>query len=73
MQLFDLEKDPHEFRDVARRPQCAKVVQDLSRRLYAWMLEVDDPILKGPLATPYYQAAMEDFRKSRPDAAGERK
>ncbi len=63
VQLFDLHEDPHEFQDVASRPEYAAVVNDLSRRLYAWMQEVDDPLLAGPIATPYYRQSIEAFRR----------
>ena len=63
VQLFDLQEDPDEFRDVAAEARYAAVVKDLSRQLHGWMQQVDDPILKGPIATPYYQRSMEDFRE----------
>ena len=66
VQLFDLKEDPNEFNDIARDPARADIVRDLSQRLWAWMEEVGDPILEGPLVTPYYTAAMEDFRKFAP-------
>ncbi len=62
VQLFDLQKDPDEFHDVARQPEYAPVVKELSQKLHAWMKEVDDPLLQGPIATPYYQRSIEAFR-----------
>jgi N-sulfoglucosamine sulfohydrolase len=69
VQLFDLKKDPNEGNDLAAFPKYASIVRDLSDRLWRWMEDVDDPILDGPLVTPYYKEAMEDyhrFRYSRP-------
>lgn len=63
VQLFDLKTDPHERNDLARSPEHAEIVRDLSDRLWRWMEEVGDPILKGPLVTPYYEKAMEDYRR----------
>ncbi len=63
VQLFDLRNDPNEFNDVAADPKYAEVVKDLSKRLYAWMKEVDDPLLKGPIATPYYLESIKSFRE----------
>ena len=63
-QLFDLEKDPHELHDIAAQPACSRIVKDLSRRLLAWMKQVNDPILKGPIATPYYRRSMRDFEEA---------
>jgi len=63
VQLFDLRSDPHERNDLAQSPEHAKIVRDLSERLWRWMEEVEDPILKGPLVTPYYERAMEDYHR----------
>ncbi|MHC4535732.1 MAG: sulfatase family protein [Planctomycetota bacterium] len=63
--LFDLKKDPHERNDLAGSPEYANIVRDLSNRLWQWMEEVGDPILKGPLVTPYYEEAMEDYHRFR--------
>jgi hypothetical protein len=38
-------------------------VADLSRRLLAWMREVNDPLLDGPLRTPYYDRSIADLTK----------
>ena len=63
VQLFDLKQDPRERNDLARSPEHAQIVRDLSDRLWRWMQEVGDPILQGPLVTPYYEKAMEDYRR----------
>ena len=31
--------------------------------LWRWMQEVGDPILEGPLVTPYYEKAIEDYHR----------
>ena len=61
VQLFDLENDPHEFNDVAQDPAYAEIYEDLSNRLWDWLEQVKDPILKGPLPTPYYHEAMATY------------
>ncbi len=63
VQLFDLKTDPHERNDLAGSPEYANIVTDLSNRLWTWMEEVGDPILDGPLVTPYYRQAMEDYHR----------
>lgn len=63
--LFDLEKDPHERNDIAQSPEYADILRDLSDRLWSWMEEVGDPLLQGPLPTPYYKQAMEDYHRFR--------
>jgi N-sulfoglucosamine sulfohydrolase len=65
VQLFDLKKDPNECNDLAAFPEYASIVRDLSDRLWRWMEDVGDPILDGPLVTPYYKEAMEDYRRFR--------
>jgi len=74
VELYDLRRDPHERDNLAQSQQYAAVVRELSDKLWAWMERVEDPLLKGPLVTPYYQEAMEDyhgrFRKSRAGSPG---
>jgi arylsulfatase A-like enzyme len=65
VQLFDLKDDPHERKDLAALPEYAKMVRDLSNRLWRWMEQVGDPILKGPLVTPYYRQAIRDYHRFR--------
>jgi arylsulfatase A-like enzyme len=65
VQLFDLKNDPHERDNLAQSPAHEELVRDLSNRLWRWMEEVGDPILKGPLVTPYYEKAMEDYHRFR--------
>jgi arylsulfatase A-like enzyme len=70
VELFDVVNDPVETRNLAERADCAPLRRDLTRRLLAWMREVDDPILQGPVRTPHYHRTMdllaetvgEDFR-----------
>lgn len=60
-QLFDLKNDPYELHNIGAEPANEQIVVDLSRRLLAWMKQVDDPLLKGPLRTPYYDKAIQDL------------
>ena len=62
-ELFDLEKDPNEFTDVAADPAYAEALAEMDARLRRWMEEVNDPLLSGPVATPYYEEAMAAYRK----------
>ncbi len=63
VELYDLENDPHEVENLAQKKEYAKVVDELSGKLWAWMEEVGDPLLEGPLVTPYYEEAMQDYRE----------
>ncbi len=66
-QLFDIESDPFEINDLSEHEDLQKVKDELSEKLLEWMKEVDDPLLKGPQRTPYYDKAMKDFTGSAPD------
>ena len=53
-----------ELNDIGGRSEYAGIVKELSRKLYAWMESVDDPILKGAVQSPYYRQSIEDFKKA---------
>jgi arylsulfatase A-like enzyme len=65
-QLFDIVNDPYELRDIGSEQEHAPIVADLSQQLLAWMKQVEDPLLEGPLRTPYYDKAMVDLIAPRP-------
>jgi arylsulfatase A-like enzyme len=58
VELYDLEADPLEMTNLAGRPNLAEVQKTLSDRLWAWMRETKDPLLDGPIPSPYYRTAM---------------
>ena len=62
-QLFDLQEDPYELTDIGQDPVNTDIVAELSGMLLSWMKEVGDPLLKGPVRTPYYERTMEDLLK----------
>ena len=64
VQMFDLERDPYELNDIGSEPENAAVVTELTGHLLAWMEDVNDPLLEGPLRTPYYERAMSDLRRA---------
>ena len=45
-QLFDLQADPHELRNLADDDSHGKVFSELKERLIAWQTEMTDPVLK---------------------------
>jgi hypothetical protein len=63
VELYDLQADPHERDNLAQRPDHAEIVRELSNKLWAWMGRVGDPLLEGPLRTPYYEEAMQDYHR----------
>ena len=61
VQLFDIQADPYELHDIAGQAENAETVAELSKRLLAWMASVGDPLLAGPVPTPYYERAIADL------------
>lgn len=61
VELYDLAADPAELRNLAESAASAEVIRDLDARLLDWMRTVNDPILDGPIHTPYYRAAMSNL------------
>lgn len=52
VQLFDLQLDPLETKNLADDPEYAEIRTNLEARLAAWMRETDDPLLDGPVPLP---------------------
>lgn len=57
-ELYDLQSDPNETINLANDPAYATIRDELRERLLAWMQATDDPLLKGPVSSPYYARAM---------------
>jgi uncharacterized sulfatase len=51
-ELYDLEKDPGETRNLYNNPQYRQVRDQLQERLTQWQRTIDDPILRGPVPQP---------------------
>ena len=45
-ELYDLDADPHEFTNLADRPEQAAVLETLKRELAGWRRQTGDPLLK---------------------------
>jgi len=69
LELYDLHDDPHERLNRIGDPALASVASELKRELLAWMHATDDPILRGPVASPYYHAALAALRSAAADSA----
>jgi arylsulfatase A-like enzyme len=59
VELYDLEEDPLEQRNLAGTPDVVEVERDLDQRLWSWMEDTDDPLLRGPIPSPRYQLALQ--------------
>ena len=61
-ELYDLTIDPDEMNNRAGDVEYADILEDLRQRLFQWMQDTDDPILKGPIASPYYTRAISQLK-----------
>jgi N-sulfoglucosamine sulfohydrolase len=58
-ELYDLEADPLEERNLSGTMEVREVERRLNEVLWRWMEETEDPLLKGPVPSPRYRAAMQ--------------
>ncbi|MFS0726731.1 sulfatase [Paenibacillus sp. 1P07SE] len=58
VELYDLLEDPLEMDNLAESPSHARLRAELTDRLLRWMQETEDPILHGPVSSPYYDDAL---------------
>ena len=63
VELYDLDADPDEFQNREDDPEYAAVREELDRMLWAWMEDVKDPLLEGPVRTPSYEESLRDYAK----------
>jgi arylsulfatase A-like enzyme len=58
VELYDLTKDRWEQADLANTADAAPIRRELARRLYQQMVETDDPLLRGAVASPHHERTM---------------
>ncbi len=58
VELYDLEADPLEQRNLAGSKAVADIQEQLSAELWRWMRETNDPLLNGPVPSPRYRMTM---------------
>jgi len=51
-ELYDVEKDPGEFINLADHPEYASIKNDLIAKLYEWMKTTNDHVLRNEVPTP---------------------
>ncbi len=61
VELYDLQVDPNEFENLADNPEFAHIRRDLDATLHAWMRETADPLLDGPIASPFYHRSSAEL------------
>jgi arylsulfatase A-like enzyme len=65
-ELYDLENDPNEKSNLVDNPDFREQRNAMRAQLYNWMEETNDPLLRGPVASPLYFRSLAQLR----DAAG---
>lgn len=60
-ELYDLAADPLERRNLAADPDCAALSAALRAELRRWMAETGDPLLAGPVASPFYRRGRQEL------------
>jgi N-sulfoglucosamine sulfohydrolase len=58
IELYDLQNDPWEQKDLGQDPAYAEVRKELMARLQRWMEETNDPILQGAVTPPIQKLAL---------------
>ena len=61
VELYDLQADPNEQVSVAGRPETAAVEAELGAKVIKWMRETGDPLLDGPVQSPFYRKTMSEI------------
>lgn len=59
LELYDLRRDPTERENLAGKPELDAIQTTLRHRLWRWMAETGDPLLQGPVASPFYRRTLE--------------
>lgn len=59
IELYNLREDPLERTNLAGRFEVAEVERELRGQLLAWMQATHDPLLEGPVASPFYGMVLE--------------
>jgi hypothetical protein len=58
-ELYDLQGDPDEMKNLVGKQEMGELLQQMRRRLADWMVETDDPLRHGPIASPTYKRNIE--------------
>lgn len=58
MELYHLEQDPLEYQNLFDQAEYTEISQDLRDHLLQWMQETNDPILRGPVSSPFFDLGL---------------
>ena len=62
-ELYDLWNDPAESNNLAGDAAYAPICQQLKAQLAQWMKETEDPLLEGPVPSPYHLRVSEEMKR----------
>lgn len=62
-ELYDLLEDSNEQHNLIGDPDYEEVFMDLRHRLLDWMKDTQDPLLSGPIPSPFYEYGKEKLSK----------
>jgi len=60
-ELYDVQADPNEMHNLAGDSAVKATRDRLARDLAAWMHQTGDPLLRGPIATPFFYRELASF------------
>ena len=63
-ELYDLARDPQEQENLAGRPEHSEVETALKAWLRRWMANTGDPLLRGPVASPYFARTLQALEEA---------
>jgi N-sulfoglucosamine sulfohydrolase len=58
VELYDLQQDPEELANLAGNAETAVLEQEMVNLLVDWMQDTADPLLQGPVPSPYYRQTV---------------
>lgn len=58
LELYDLDNDPWEQENLAGHDDCIEVQSELHEKLFQWMHKTNDPLLKGPIRSNYFEEVI---------------
>lgn len=62
-ELYDLLNDPHEQHNLAGHPEFDEDFNSLKQALLSWMRTTQDPLLNGPIASPFFKAGIQKLKR----------
>ena len=62
-ELYDLEQDPNEATNLADDADHQETARRLKTQLAEWMQATDDPLLDGPIPSPYHLRASAEMKR----------